>query len=913
MAMATTSSFGDVVIQTTGTPNSVSFNVSFNGSVCVYCEGGELTGPNVVGDCKSGGQMIDKNNTNPETYTCTSKDKISAIVFFEDESSINSYSTSYPVVDFLSDTSVGSVEGDFIAVFPEADKKWPLFANTFKGCTNLTQIDPIFKSYPVAVSGMFEGTFDSCSGLTSIPDTLFTDVTTVESGAFAGTFYECTGLTSLPRHLFANVTVGANGAFNSTFAHTGLTGFIPSTFFAGLSAQTPKPDYGNFMDNIFSGTSLATSCPTNYHTYTTGYESYFGSYKSCAGDEFVVDYSCNGGTGNAPARGYTVYGDEFTPAVNTCTPPTGKIFAGWSVRGTNTILPSAKPFTWQYNNDQTFDAVYEDEKFQIATPAISANSAFVFTLSAAGTFYVDCGDGGILTQTDQLSNITVATGSTTIERTNNTTNTYYRCRYPSALANGAVIRFAGTATSYNANVAAIKFTTPEKVKVIEGNLSAIFPYINANQYPKFKETFQGCTTLSDIPNTLFANYTSAGELMFRDTFKGCTLLSALPTSLFANITTVSLNTFSGTFEGCTGLTGYIPKTLFSSSVVPAPSPKPSCMYRTFINTGNLRTTSTGCPDGTVYYQTGYETEWNDHIVCEPGSTVSYSCGTNGTGTAPADIDVPQNTSFTPAAGTPCTGNSGYGTFTGWLISGTNEVKPAGTAFTWTYTGNKTLTAQYTPNTVALNWYNTVTTMSVDSASQSCTYDGTLTVPSAPSARTGFTFAGWEVRPTYNFSTIPNTNGVEFWAKAYEGGTKCWYDTTTGNSTEVDCASDPNFADLANTTSSNSQRFQWKVRFPDGILYGFTRCSATQGTVGEAGTPSSTFGYNGWCMATGWKPNGATSPSGPTASLQWIMGYIPSDGTTSIMNARCKRNVARACANQIRSNSSFRTALFTPAQ
>ncbi|MCR4917996.1 MAG: hypothetical protein K5912_03580, partial [Alphaproteobacteria bacterium] len=128
MAMATTSSFGDVVIQTTGNPSSVSFNISFDGSVCVYCDGGELTGPNINGDCKENtGQLIKKGDTKVETYTCQSKDRISAIVFFEAESSINTYSESQPVVDFLGDKSVGSVGGNFESVFPEADKKYPLF------------------------------------------------------------------------------------------------------------------------------------------------------------------------------------------------------------------------------------------------------------------------------------------------------------------------------------------------------------------------------------------------------------------------------------------------------------------------------------------------------------------------------------------------------------------------------------------------------------------------------------------------------------------------------------------------------------------------------------------------------------------------------------------------------------------
>lgn len=472
-------------------------------------------------------------------------------------------------------------------------------------------------------------------------------------------------------------------------------------------------------------------------------------------------------------------------------------------------------------------------------------------------------------------------------------------------------RLFGFSNTVNGAPSMFEYTF-DQCEYLDSVPAGLFDNIITGATAMFRRTFSGCVSLKDIPKALFTYITTGAADMFAYTFSGCTLLGGIPDALFENITTSAASMFEGTFEGCTGLSDYIPRHVFSGLVASGSPYATDMMKNMFANTGSLATTTSGCPNGTVQYTTGYESYWNNHISCEPLFNVTYSCGT-GTGTPPATTTVTEGGSFTPASGSVCSGQNGYGAFSQWQISGTNVLKPAGTAFTWTYTGNKTLTAQYTPNTLALNWYNTVTTMSVDSASQSCTYDGTLTVPSAPSARTGFTFAGWEVRPTYNFSTIPNTNGVEFWAKAYESGTKCWYDTTTGDATEVDCASDPNFADLANPTSSNSQRYQWKVRFPDGILYGFTRCSETQGTVGEAGTPSSNFGYNGWCMATGWKPNGATSPSSPTASLQWVMGYIPSDGTTSIMNARCKRNVARTCANRIRSNSSFRTALFTPAQ
>ena len=63
----------------------------------------------------------------------------------------------------------------------------------------------------------------------------------------------------------------------------------------------------------------------------------------------------------------------------------------------------------------------------------------------------------------------------------------------------------------------------------------------------------------------------------------------------------------------------------------------------------------------------------------------------------------------------------------------------------TYSGNSNLAADWQPNTINLSWYNGDTKLTVQSSAQSCVYDGTLTIPSTQPTRTGYTFAGWEVR------------------------------------------------------------------------------------------------------------------------------------------------------------------------
>ena len=65
----------------------------------------------------------------------------------------------------------------------------------------------------------------------------------------------------------------------------------------------------------------------------------------------------------------------------------------------------------------------------------------------------------------------------------------------------------------------------------------------------------------------------------------------------------------------------------------------------------------------------------------------------------------------------------------------------------TYSGNTNLAADWAPNEINLRWYNGDQKLTVQSSAQSCTYDGTLTVPSTQPTRTGYTFAGWEVKYT----------------------------------------------------------------------------------------------------------------------------------------------------------------------
>ena len=80
-----------------------------------------------------------------------------------------------------------------------------------------------------------------------------------------------------------------------------------------------------------------------------------------------------------------------------------------------------------------------------------------------------------------------------------------------------------------------------------------------------------------------------------------------------------------------------------------------------------------------------------------------------------------------------------------ITAGTNN-PGCNNAVLHTYSGPTDLEAEYTANTINLKWYGAdgeITT--VPNASKTCTYDGAITLPTTNPTRTGYTFAGWQVR------------------------------------------------------------------------------------------------------------------------------------------------------------------------
>ncbi len=208
----------------------------------------------------------------------------------------------------------------------------------------------------------------------------------------------------------------------------------------------------------------------------------------------------------------------------------------------------------------------ETAKFTILSMLYNTH-VFIFNISAQGTFYVDCGDGGTLSGT--------GVSGKTITRTD-TTEATYTCTYQYPTYDS--IRFGGMATVYNTtNVSTIRFDENlDVIEAISGSLGAIFPTIGTSQ-PRFISTFEGCGdygTSFTIPEELFTGIVGAPvSNMFYRTFANSLLYGSIPDGLFSGISGAPAESmFASTFAGCHYLTGSIPEGLFSGiSGAPAES------------------------------------------------------------------------------------------------------------------------------------------------------------------------------------------------------------------------------------------------------------------------------------------------------------------------------------------------------
>ena len=266
----------------------------------------------------------------------------------------------------------------------------------------------------------------------------------------------------------------------------------------------------------------------------------------------------------------------------------------------------------------------------------------------------------------------------------------------------------------------------------------------------------------------------------------------------------------------------------------------------------------------------------------------------------------------------------------------------------TYTGTSNLSANWTPNTINITWYNDDTQF----ASNSCTYGGALTMPNSIPQKTGYTFVGWRVRQVTGSSYLCNlTNQILDIPGNYKYTRSDDYYGETDYCTSGDNSGSPVVSCSSNEFSDLGMN-EWKVIFNHGTIKGLSSCNNTEapddeellgeivnqlieegwmerynnGEVSEEEFEAEAMSrlYTGdyinikpaneitnvntgrycWCKATSYTPNGGNQCN--TTNSVWVFNHINSSLSS------CRRDCARVCAEDVVGEwgNYFRRALFT---
>ena len=215
-------------------------------------------------------------------------------------------------------------------------------------------------------------------------------------------------------------------------------------------------------------------------------------------------------------------------------------------------------------------------------------------------------------------------------------------------------------------------------------------------------------------------------------------------------------------------------------------------------------------------------------------------------------------------------------------------------------GSANLEADYTANTINITWDGNGGSTPTGGAT-SCTYDSTFNLPAAPT-KTGYTFAGWAVQAAAQCSLSgldTSVNGIDY--AAYQLNNQCYYYFYEYNE-ETDEETEIEEDDCSNAVFSGlNGAGEWKTNFSYGTVKGIAKCSSTNGTYAQTGTPSDTDGQYCWCQATSYTATGSSQCN--VASPSWV--FYNGRGSAS----NCASYCALGCTNGVRNNSDFRRALF----
>ncbi|MCR5194498.1 MAG: hypothetical protein K6B71_03175 [Alphaproteobacteria bacterium] len=223
---------------------------------------------------------------------------------------------------FYNCNKLTEVPSDFFTQFSDDGGNTPqyLFYQTFLQCTNLQTITGIFTGVNngKCTSYMFRETFKS-TGLTSLPDNLFSSFTGVQgAGMFYSTFENCSKLSTLNSTIFTGMrNAPASNLFQYTFRNCTAITVVPAGFFSNFTGQPASSMfYGTFygctklqvITNIFQGVgSAVTSTTKNLPTYLFR-QTFYGCTKLAPGNNLIF----------APFDGWNIATYDFYQTFYNC-------------------------------------------------------------------------------------------------------------------------------------------------------------------------------------------------------------------------------------------------------------------------------------------------------------------------------------------------------------------------------------------------------------------------------------------------------------------------------------------------------------------------------------------------------------------------------------------------------------------
>ena len=167
----------------------------------------------------------------------------------------------------------------------------------------------------------------------------------------------------------------------------------------------------------------------------------------------------------------------------------------------------------------------------------------------------------------------------------------------------------------------------------------------------------------------------------------------------------------------------------------------------------------------------------------------------------------------------------------------------------TATGPANLEADWTANTINLEWYNEDTKLTVPTTSNTCTYDGGITLPSTNPTKTGYTFKGWKVRSAASqVSAGPNCVAISDYVTC-ENTDGCFYQYWGGGCRNIMYLKDIPYGSCAEIPDETTC---WSAAFwEDGSGHLEGRCEWNNGECVSANfydAPFSSYGImpKSWC-------------------------------------------------------------------